>query len=297
MATVLAFMNLKGGVGKTVLAANLAREIATKDRRDPKDVLLIDLDPQCSLSYLFSNNDEVARLERHQTALEAMWPENGGPVELLKHRKNLFSPTGMFRRSSKGKVDLIRGSMDIYKIIANGGANIKGHCLQNFKAFVEAVSSNYDFIIIDTNPSTNIASLCGLAAANFVVAPMKLDMFSVLGILMLQEIFASEYPHLNAESKRLIGVWNVVDRKLRHSPGTSPLERSLHQVSPEIFATAVGSRIYETSYLHYRERSGFIHNFTGVRVDFLRQAVRDLSNVCNELLQRVSDVQGTAARA
>ena len=38
-----AFMNLKGGVGKTVLTANIAREIV---HRHNKKILLVDLDPQ-----------------------------------------------------------------------------------------------------------------------------------------------------------------------------------------------------------------------------------------------------------
>ena len=46
---VISVMNYKGGVGKTTVTANLAAALAKRGRR----VLLIDLDPQCSLSFSF----------------------------------------------------------------------------------------------------------------------------------------------------------------------------------------------------------------------------------------------------
>ena len=214
MCTVFAFMNLKGGVGKTVLAANLAREIATQRA---KRILLIDLDPQCSLSYLFDEADKIASLEKAVTALEAIWPA-GTPGDLLKKRKVLHDEKpGLFKRSAMGKVELIPGSMEIYKIITNAGVNVRQQCIQNFKDFVREAATHYDYIVVDTNPSTNIGSLCALAAADFVVAPMKMDIFSVRGIIMLQEIFGDEFECVKREAKRVIGIWNMMDPKLRHS--------------------------------------------------------------------------------
>jgi cellulose biosynthesis protein BcsQ len=285
MATVFAFMNLKGGVGKTVLTANIAREIVAQK---PKDILLVDLDPQCSLSYLFDEWKDIARLEGKKTALEAIFPENGGPADLLKHTKNIYTDTSLFRRGKKGKIDLIRGSMEIYKVIATSGANERQHCIQSFRAFIEEASKQYDYIVVDTNPSTNIATLCALAACDVVVAPMKMDIFSVRGIVMLQEIFGDEYECLKKESKKIIGVWNMMDKKLRQTNVVSSIERSLHDANKDVFGMTVGPRIYETSYLHYREEKGFIHDFSRIRRrDFFNRAKKELSGVCTELLQRV----------
>lgn len=50
---VISVINYKGGVGKTTLVANLAAELAARGKR----VLLIDLDPQASLTFSFLTVD------------------------------------------------------------------------------------------------------------------------------------------------------------------------------------------------------------------------------------------------
>src|SRR3954467_2253821 len=57
---VVSVINFKGGVGKTTLTANLGAELASRGYR----VLLIDLDPQASLTFSFFSaqhwNDHLA---------------------------------------------------------------------------------------------------------------------------------------------------------------------------------------------------------------------------------------------
>lgn len=285
MCTVFAFMNLKGGVGKTVLAANLAREIAAQRA---KRILLVDLDPQCSLSYLFDEADKIAKLEKRTTALETIWP-TGERANLLENPRILYEDkAGLFNKGPKGKIEFIPGSMEIYKVITNAGVNVRQQCIQNFRDFVRDAATRYDYIVVDTNPSTNIGSLCALAAADFVVAPMKMDIFSVQGIIMLEEIFGDEFECVKLAAKRVIGVWNMMDAKLRGTNTTSAIEKSLHSANKSLFAASIGTRIYETGYLKYRDHKGFIHEFSRIqRRDFFNRTRGELTNVCKELLQRV----------
>jgi chromosome partitioning protein len=49
MTKIVSVINYKGGVGKTALTANLAAELAWRGKR----VLMLDLDPQTSLTFSF----------------------------------------------------------------------------------------------------------------------------------------------------------------------------------------------------------------------------------------------------
>jgi cellulose biosynthesis protein BcsQ len=105
-----AFMNLKGGVGKTVLTANLAREIV---RQHNKKILLVDLDPQCSLSYLFAEPAEIGKLAKGNATHETLYPEGAGSEALLNQAKNIYTDSSFLGRPRGPKIDLIFGSMEI----------------------------------------------------------------------------------------------------------------------------------------------------------------------------------------
>ena len=81
MGTVISFINLKGGVGKTTCCANIAGEFARENRK----VLVIDADPQANISTLlmgakrykdkFGIEEEINQVYRntiYQIFLDAM---------------------------------------------------------------------------------------------------------------------------------------------------------------------------------------------------------------------------------
>src|SRR5215468_6527261 len=64
---VVSVINYKGGVGKTTLTANIGAELANRGRK----VLLIDLDPQSSLTFSFYTVQQWEdELEEHRTILQ-----------------------------------------------------------------------------------------------------------------------------------------------------------------------------------------------------------------------------------
>ena len=147
----------------------------------------------------------------------------------------------------------------------------------------------YDFVFVDTNPSTNIATMCALDTCDYIIAPMTMDIFSVRGIPMLKDIFSDRFIWLRDNPGRIIGIWNMVASRLRHTDRLSMAERTLQEKSADIFRTALANRIYETDYLHYEGRKrGFLHDRQGIaRIDLFNNAKKDLTRVCTELFQRV----------
>src|SRR5262249_30372968 len=187
-------------------------------------------------------------------------PAKGSPKLCLRDVRSVFSEKGLFR--GERSIHLLPGSMEIYKIIATAGANEAAYCIQNFDDVINEAAA-YDFIFLDTNPSANLATMCALQTAHFVVAPMAMDIFSVRGIRILKEVFADKYHWLN-EDQRIIGIWNKVDSRLRGTDATSRLERALAETNPEIFRWVLANRIYETNHLHYEgSRRGFAQDQTG----------------------------------
>src|SRR5205814_5729609 len=74
MPPVVSIINYKGGVGKTTLTANIGAELARRGRR----VLLVDLDPQASLSFSFYRPVEwVEQLAESRTVLQWFASYNG----------------------------------------------------------------------------------------------------------------------------------------------------------------------------------------------------------------------------
>lgn len=76
MGTVVTIMNMKGGVGKTTLAANIGGMLSMYEfggRR--RSVLLVDYDPQFNLSQMWLPTSTYVGLETARKTTLAIWPD------------------------------------------------------------------------------------------------------------------------------------------------------------------------------------------------------------------------------
>lgn len=163
-----AILNLKGGVAKTTTAINMAAILA---RNYGKRVLLIDADSQCNTTEFFGGS-----------------AEGGSMATILRDSRDYDCPEEVMvlaiQRTAYERVDLIPGDetlMDMDLSAASQGT-VDTNVL---RYLVEAVREEYDYILIDCPPAFNAASAAALVAADDVVIPIKLDAFSLRGMVNL----------------------------------------------------------------------------------------------------------------
>ena len=173
----LTFVNLKGGVGKTVSAANVAHILAAVHH---KKVLLVDADKQGSASRYFGLYGE-----QDGTAMLLLGPGPGAPdIDRL-----------IYRTGCKG-LDIITSNMDLYSTdreLYEDLTNTSGILAEA----LGGVRNDYDFCIIDNGPSVDMVTLNVLTAADDVLIPIRPDEFSFSGLLDLVEQVQSVRENIN----------------------------------------------------------------------------------------------------
>ena len=155
----IAIINLKGGVGKSVTACNLAAELAAKSLA----VLVVDLDKQGNTSKFFGTLDydrpSVAEVMLGEnTAEEALVYETGTTaVHLL--------PCDMRMLKANRTILMDNGPRQYY-----------------LRDALEAVDNNYNYCLMDCPPDLDMGSINALCAADWVIIPVDCDEWACDGM-------------------------------------------------------------------------------------------------------------------
>ena len=165
MSKVTAIVNQKGGVGKTTTALNLGYALS----ENGKGVLLIDFDPQSSLTSALGYNAE--NKENIQTLMNLAIEEK----ELIGKENYLLN--------IKENLDLIPCSLELSGI-EMGLVNVMSRELI-LKSIVEEVEKDYDYVLIDCSPSLGMLTINALAACNTVIIPVTPEYLSAKGLALL----------------------------------------------------------------------------------------------------------------
>ncbi len=213
---IVAIINQKGGVGKTTTTVNLGAVLA---REMGRRILLVDLDPQGSMSDHIGLDPNVTEESVYDVLVEGTRPENV-----------IRNVLGM--DAIPANLDLASAEFDL------ASCEDRNTRLRDALA---GVRDRYDFVFIDCPPSLGMLTVCGLAAADEVVVAMEGEFLALRGISQLmqtvEKVGAALNPGLHVSGVlfcrfdgRVTLAKQVRDEVEKHFPG-------------KVFATAIRRNI------------------------------------------------------
>ncbi len=198
-AHILAVANLKGGVGKTTLAANLGVFFA-RDRG--KRVLLVDLDYQGSLTGLVALGADLdADPEPEVHRVIGGGAASGNELHLLTHS---LQPLGGLRLLAAGYELTVEEDR---QLIANLLAAEERFSVFNLARYLSApeVKENFDIVILDASPRLSAATLNGLFACTSYIIPVRPSPVSNRSVAYFEKQVVEAIRPINRDAK-LLGV-------------------------------------------------------------------------------------------
>src|SRR5262245_14423589 len=162
----IAFMNQKGGVGKTTCAVSLGAALA----RERKRVLLVDVDAQANLSLHL--DCDIHHLE-HSTYTVLTGRSTARQAVLLEVRPHLCV--------LPANIDLAGAEIELVNAV--GRETLLRAALADFIA-----AEGFDFVFYDCPPSLGLLSLNALTAAREVFIPLQTEFFALQGMTRLLEV-------------------------------------------------------------------------------------------------------------
>lgn len=162
MAHIIAIANQKGGVGKTTTAVNLAASLAIAERR----TLLLDADPQGNATSGVGIAKHELQLSLYDAMVEGHPPRDVVlPVPGLPHLSVLPATQ-----------DLVGAELQLVERPNREAA---------LRTVLDAIQSDYEYIVVDCPPSLGLLTLNVLAAANTVLIPIQCEYYGLEGISQL----------------------------------------------------------------------------------------------------------------
>lgn len=155
----IAVVNQKGGVAKTTTAVNLAVGLAATGWR----VLLIDLDPQAHATLALRIESEEIPAEK--TVASLFYEGRVGDIQVDTIEPNL--------KLIPASIHLATAVESLYSVIFR---EVK------LKKALEEARGQFDYVILDSGPNLGVLSINAIAAAERILVPTRLSMYSLDGL-------------------------------------------------------------------------------------------------------------------
>jgi len=183
MSRVLATYNIKGGVGKTSAAVNLA----TLAAHEGAPTLLWDLDPQGASTYLFRVRAKV----------------KGGGAKLVRGKSDVDA---LLKGTDTEGLDLLPADFSYRHMdLALGDAKRPERSL---KRVLEPLQDEYEYTFLDCPPSISLVSESVFEAADALLVPIIPATLSSRTLAQLQSVLAGD-----KHGPQVLGFFSMADRR------------------------------------------------------------------------------------
>lgn len=275
MAKTVALINMKGGVGKSTLAVNLAWELTGIQGQD-KNVLVVDLDPQFNASqYLLGARGYRKTIvdPKRATIWDVFEQQTRTPGSGVPKPLDPADAIVTVRQWPENRLDLLPSTLELAWSLKQPSQKE-----QLLAKFLGKVGGNYDLIVIDCAPTESILTTAAYLSSDYVIVPVKPEYLSTIGLPLLARSLQDFHQQYDDHKVEMLGI--VFNHATQYEPEEALSKREVRAEATRfewyIFQSEIsysrsypkgareGEPIFRTSYARQKQRArftAFAHEF------------------------------------
>ena len=255
-ATVIACVNQKGGTGKTTTCENLGAGLVMNGKK----VLLVDFDPQASLSISLG----YQKPEELPVTIADMMKKVVDEKEIKPGEGILHHKEGM---------DLMPSSIELSGMEVSLVNTISRETV--LKEYLESVKRDYDFVLLDCSPSLGMLTINAMAAADTLLIPVQTSYLPAKGLEQLLQTVNKVRRQINPKLKIEGILLTMVDARTNDAKEISELIRNAYGGKIKVYDTEI-PRSVRASEISKEGTSIFKHDPGGKVADAYRELTREV---------------------
>ena len=255
-ATVIACVNQKGGTGKTTTCENLGAGLVMNGKK----VLLVDFDPQASLSISLG----YQKPEELPVTIADMMKKVVDEKEIRPGEGILHHEEGM---------DLMPSSIELSGMEVALVNTISRETV--LKEYLESVKRDYDFVLLDCSPSLGMLTINAMAAADTLLIPVQASYLPAKGLEQLLQTVNKVRRQINPKLKIEGILLTMVDARTNDAKEISELIRNAYGGKIKVYDTEI-PRSVRASEISKEGTSIFKHDPGGKVADAYRELTREV---------------------